>query len=151
MEVRRVKKPYRERDEVGCRKTMPGKLQVLVGLMALNMLISAAQLAFEMKTMTIIGLALNGFLLYSVIKGNESIRRLLIILSWIGLALNGIGLVLVVPAMSVMLGTIAGIVMFVALAVGIARCAYTIWALNAPEVQNWMYKRSLGLSDSERL
>jgi hypothetical protein len=138
-------------DHRGEGLTMPGKLQVLVVLMALNMLLSAVQLIFEMKTFTVIGLALNGFLLYSVIKGNESVRRLLIVLSWLGLILNGVGLVLIVPALSLMLGTIAGIVMFIATAIGIARCAYTIWALNAPEVQQWMYKRSMGLSDSESL
>lgn len=130
---------------------MPGKLQVLVGLMVLNLAITAAQLAFETKGMTIVGLVINGFLLYSVIKGNESIRRLLIVLSWIGLALNAVALVLVVPTITLLLGSLLGIVTFGAIAVSIARCAYTIWALNAPEVQQWMYKRSMGLSDSEQL
>ena len=130
---------------------MPGKLQVLVALMALNMLITAAELAFDMRTMTIIGLAINAFLLYSVIKGNESIRRALIVLSWLGLAINAVGLALLVPAISLLLGTIGGIVTFLAIAISMARCAYTIWALNAPEVQQWMYKRSMGLSSSEPL
>jgi len=130
---------------------MPGKLVVLVALMAFNLLLSAAQLAFEVRGMTVFAFVINAFLLYSVLKGNESIRRLLIILSWLGLGLNAIALVLLVPTMSLLLGTLVGIITFVTIVVSTARCAFTIWALNAPEVQQWMYKRSMGLSDSEQL
>ncbi|MBL8740570.1 MAG: hypothetical protein JNK04_05740 [Myxococcales bacterium] len=118
---------------------------MLVVLMAFNLLLSLAQVALQMNVMTVIGIVINAFLLYSVIKGNESVRRALIVLSWIGLILNGIALAIAVPAITLMLGTTIGIITFVGAAIGIARCAYTIWVLNAPEVQTWMYKRSMGL------
>lgn len=123
---------------------MPGKLVVVLALLSLNLLLSAGNVALEGVGLNVVGLAINAFLIYGVVRGNESIRKILIGLSWLGLIFSGLGLVLLVPLMAVSLGTVGGMVALATLAIGVVRCGYTIWALNQGDVQSWMFKKSLG-------
>lgn len=127
---------------------MPGKLVVLVVLMGLNLLLTGVEVALA-PGFNVVALLINAFLLYSVIRGNESIRRAMIALSYLGLILSVVALILALLVLSRLLGTLLGIIALAAIFVSIARCVYTIWVLNQPDVQSWMFKRSLGLSGSD--
>lgn len=130
------------------KRPMPSKLLVVVALMGFNLLLACVEtaLVWPQQKSGLINIALLGFLLYGVLRGNESIRRLLIALSWIGLVFAGIGLVLTIPLFTTLLGSMLGILTIVGLVVGSARAVYLIWCLNQPDVQRWMFERSLDLT-----
>lgn len=87
---------------------MPGKLVVLVVLMGLNLLLTGVEVALA-PGFNVVALLINAFLLYSVIRGNESIRRAMIALSYLGLILSVVALILALLVLSRLLGTLLGI------------------------------------------
>jgi len=123
---------------------MPSKLVVLVVLLSVNLLVSLGQVAMDGVGLNIVGLLLNAFLLWGVLSGKEGVRAFLIGASWIGLFFSLFGLVGAFLMMSTLIGAIAGLITLVSVTIGIVRCGYTIWCLNQPEVQSWMFKKSTG-------
>ena len=109
---------------------MPGKLIALMALMGINAAMSFADGRYVVGTIQVLILA-------GVAAGNEAVRKLLI-------ALNGLSLVV-----SVVFGAIAffaGPLAMLALAstiFGVVSAAFAIWVLTRPEVEHWMYKRSM--------
>jgi len=115
---------------------MPTKLITALALMAIG-----ATLSF-VGGRWFVGI-INIALMFGVWRGNESIRGLMIGLSWIGLILNAI-----VGALSVMaIATLSGLafIALIAAGFGAAQCIFMIWCLAQPDVQRWMFNRSLKL------
>ncbi len=115
---------------------MPSTLKIALGFMAFGVLLAVLGERW-------LSVAVNAALMFGVWRGNESVRKLLIMVSWLGLVLNGIGAVLAFIAMAAWSG-LAGIV-FYAAAWGFMQCGYMIWCLGRPDVQHWMFNRSLKL------
>ncbi|MBK6514074.1 MAG: hypothetical protein IPM79_31340 [Polyangiaceae bacterium] len=115
---------------------MPSKLKLALGLMGIGVLLA---LIGERWFSVIINLAL----MFGIWRGNESIRGFMIGISWIGLILNIIVAVVSFGAAFVTFGLT--LIPFAAGVWGAVQCAYMIWALKQPEVQHWMFNRSLKL------
>ncbi|NUP06887.1 MAG: hypothetical protein HOW73_12615 [Polyangiaceae bacterium] len=116
---------------------MPGKLKVLLGIIGVAVVLSA--LGSDWARAIIYGLVMFG-----VWRGNETVRKLLIVVGWLGLIFNGIAAAMALVA-SVALSGLA-LIALVNFVWGCAYCAYMIWCLGQQDVQHWMFNRSLNLT-----
>lgn len=124
---------------------MPEKLIILLALLGLNLLSSIAQVAMDGVGLNVLGLLLNAFLIWGVLSGKEAVRTFLIGASILGLILSGFALLASLLMIGSLIGAIAGIITLVSATIGVVRCGYTIWCLNQPDVQSWMFRRSAGM------
>jgi hypothetical protein len=117
---------------------MPTKLKVLVALMALSIVLDVVNESWVMAV-------LHALLLLGVIRGNEGVRTLLMLLATIGLLAGGFVLVVAVIALTAggALGT--AVAALFGGAVGLGQAAYMLWCLRQADVQTWMFHRSLNL------
>jgi hypothetical protein len=104
---------------------MPGKLTVVVVLLGLGILLN-------LISMSLLSVAFGVALLVGILAGNDGIRRFVIALAWINLALGAFGLVMVLSA---------GDSLVLMLAVfGVAQTLFVLWALMQEDVREWMFK-----------
>ena len=114
---------------------MPTKLKVLTALMVLSV-------GLDLVTEKWVVAVLHGLLLLGVIKGNEGVRSLLMLLAMLGL-ISGV----VVLAMgAVAFGTgYKAMFIFASGLLGMAQAGFMLWCLRQEDVQRWMFHRSLDL------
>jgi len=112
---------------------MPGKLMVVVGLMALGAvlnLVAGGILSAVLEVVLIVG----------VLAGNDGVRTFLrglaaIQILWTITVLAGAATLTNSPAL-----LLAGII-------AITSCAYFIWALGQDDVREWMFRKNFKLDD----
>jgi hypothetical protein len=115
---------------------MPTKLKILVGLLGLS-------IALALVSMSWVTAVVNALLLLGVLKGNEGVRTLLIMLGALGLCGNAI--VFIVAALGLANGyAVLALIAVAAGLLGTAQCGYFIWCLQQRDVQRWMFKRTMG-------
>jgi hypothetical protein len=124
---------------------MPNKLKVLVGLQVVG-------IAADVWQSNWIALAIHGLLLLGILSGHEAVRTLLVFFAWIGAAINGVMLVFTDLGVPVMLlpgggGLFAAIGAVVSQTIAFAIPAFVLWCLKQEDVQNWMMRRSINLTD----
>jgi len=122
------------------KRRMPGELKVVLGLMAFSILINVVQGAAG-NGMSWVSAALNTLLAVGVLRGNEGVRTLLIGLAALGLLFGALGLLGGVALAAT--GSLAGIVVLLASALGVGQNGFMIWCLRQPHVQQWMFNKSL--------
>ncbi len=113
---------------------MPTKLSVVLAFLAISAfanLLGGSWFALALNAASIVG----------VMRGSEMVRRILIGLSGLGAVMSGFGLLLSFATAGE--GSDFAMTVFVVSALGLGQTGYTIWALNQPDVQAWMFQRSL--------
>ena len=114
-------------------RPMPGKLMVVVGLMALGAVMSLA-------VGGLLSAALEVALIVGVLAGNDGVRTFL----------RGLAAVQIVWAMTVLASAsdlVAAPVLLVAGIIGIGTPAFLIWALGQSDVRDWMFRKNFHLDD----
>lgn len=114
---------------------MPTKLKVLVGFLGVLVVASLA-------TGSWLGAALHGVMLFGIVRGHEGMRKVLIGLASVEIAYLGLATWLGFTVASGAPGTLLAEIA-VSAVVGIAVDISIIWCLRRPDVQNWMFLRSL--------
>ncbi|MBX7117240.1 MAG: hypothetical protein K1X64_23180 [Myxococcaceae bacterium] len=117
---------------------MPNKLKVLISLQVISAFLN---LILTKWIAAGVGIAL----LIGLVKGHEGVRTILIGLNFIGLAV----MVFMGIATFSAIGHTVGQIAFGVAMLGVAHTSFSIWCLQQPDVQDWMYKKSLpeGLRD----
>jgi len=121
---------------------MPTHAKILAGLLAFNVLIGLYPLTIAADGGAIFGLVIRVLLLLGFLKGSEGVRTLLLIGAGLSVIIGAVGLLLAIPTMSV--SGALGMVVVVTSAYSVVVGIYMWWALKNAEVQQWMFKRSVG-------
>jgi hypothetical protein len=119
---------------------MPAKLRVLVIVMGVGILLNIAQ-GLAGSGMGWVSGVVGAALIVGVLRGSEGVRTLLIGLAALGLVFGAIGLALGVAVMA--LGALVGVLLVGGSAVSVGQNAFMIWCLRRPDVQQWMFNKSL--------
>jgi hypothetical protein len=112
---------------------MPGKLMVVVGLMALGVVLNLAGGG-------LVAAAIGAALIIGVLAGNDGVRTFLR-----GLAAIQIAWALAVLGMAS--DIVAAPALLVAGIIGIGTPAFLIWALGQNDVREWMFRKNFNLDD----
>jgi hypothetical protein len=119
---------------------MPTKLKVLVGLFGVAILLSVL-------TQSWVSAGIQILLLLGVLKGNEGVRTLLIGAAFLGICGNIYALAMaamIVAGNALPLVSVTVIAMIATGVLGIFECIFFIWCLRQPDVQSWMFKKTMG-------
>lgn len=124
---------------------MPGKLKVVLGIYAINVVLNILNSSY---VWAVVGVAIMALLF----KGSDTVRKVVIVLSVLGLigsvlGLLGIGALLAV--LSAAGGEASGgmgplIIALASIVFGLVGGIYTIWALTRQDVKDWMLAKSSG-------
>jgi hypothetical protein len=132
----------------GLHVTMPRKLLILVILMVIGLLLDGLQLFLsDFATRQIIVTSVHVAILIGLLRGNEALRGVLIVLGWLGIGATALmGVRLLSSGLDRLFDVAPGLA---ALAIGslvfaAGFCGYMIWCLGQRDVQRWMYARSMG-------
>lgn len=118
---------------------MPSKIVAVIIVMILSVILnlSGALDAGEVDGTTWVGIIIQGLLILGLLKGSEGVRMIVIIFATIGVFFGGIGIILA-------MGTIGLTLLTAGLIVSTAANMFVLYALQAPEVKQWMFERSVG-------
>lgn len=126
---------------------MPNKLRVLIGLIAVGMLGSLWN-GIGGSTAGWLSLVLNAFLLLGLVKGKEGARTFLMLLAGIGVLVGVFGVVIFAIAASVAHSSRSDLMALAAIGATsllvLAQNAFALWCLSRRDVQQWMFRKSLG-------
>jgi hypothetical protein len=119
---------------------MPTKLKILVALLALSVALSLVARSW-------IGAGVQLLYLIGLLKGREGIRSWLIVLAYAGIFayLTALALAaLVVIGGGLSTGALPVTLVLLPLgALGVGQCVFCIWCLKQPDVQKWMFDKSI--------
>jgi hypothetical protein len=114
------------------QKTMPGKLMILVALMAVGVIA-------DLVSGAIVPAAISGALAVGVLVGNDGVRKFLIGLSAVQVLWAG---VLLLGATAVSSGALV-----ITCAFAIALPLLYIWVLSQNDVRDWMFRKNFHIDD----
>jgi hypothetical protein len=86
--------------------------------------------------------ALGVLLVYFVFQGNDSARRYLIGVSWIGLAFSAVGLIFWAAHGMLFPMLVLPVHLF-----GVIRCVFVLWAAQQDDVRDYMFRKSMKLDE----
>jgi hypothetical protein len=89
-------------------------------------------------------------LLLGIVSGHEAVRTLVMLLAWISTAVGSVMLVLAVLALPLVIassGAGSAALALTEAVISVAVPGYVLWCLRQQDVQKWMMRRSLNLSD----
>ena len=116
---------------------MPKKLIVVLVFVAISLVLNALAQSW-------VAVAFNAAIGVALYKGHEAVRTFILWTSAFGAV--GYGLLLALAAIAAV-ATGFNLVVMVGLAAfffGFVQCVFTVLALRDPEVQKWMYDKSMG-------
>ena len=119
---------------------MPTKLIVLLALMAVSV-------GTNLFTGRFLAAIIGGLLIAGVFSGSDSVRKLLIVLAWIGIAFGVVGLVMLVLAGASGLGGALAFFGLIGIAYAVACNGFFVWCLAQDDVRDWMFRKSMNLQD----
>lgn len=124
---------------------MPGKLKVVLGIYAINVVLNILNSSW---ISAVIGVLIMAFLF----KGSDTMRKVVIVFAVIGLVFSVLGL-LGIGALLAVLSAAGGestggmgdvIIALASIVFGLVGSIYTIWALTRPDVKDWMIAKASG-------
>jgi hypothetical protein len=122
---------------------MPTKLKALLVLLAVSILMNVAT-GLSGSLSGWLGALINVILFLGVVRGKEGARNLLMMLAGIGLMFSIFAVLVGILALASAPNPLGGIVVLFAAAFALGQNGFCLWCLRQPDVQHWMYQKSLG-------